>query len=160
MPLTRLYFVEIENTFGIKWCSLCRVLWKTYVTLKWGGSGKCWRHQGGGGGGGVAQCRQGEGKICQNLANVICERSLLGVVHKWHHPKKSIFTPLRHHDSTPPLNKNDVIMTWPPLPRTFIFLQFMLFKIDINVITGDYRGEGVKRLIFWLRKVWTVPYLF
>ena len=43
-----------------------------------------------GGGGGVAQCRQlltgGGGKICQNLADVICERSqevfggILGII--------------------------------------------------------------------------------
>ena len=49
----------------------------------------------------------------------------------------------------------------PQSPRTFIFsLRFMLFKIDINVIADDYREGGGKRLIFWLRKIWTLPYSF
>ena len=60
----------------------------------------------------------------------------------------------------PPLwTKNDVIMAWPP--RTFIFSDLCCFKIDINVITGDYRGEGVKKADFFLlRKIWKVPYSF
>ena len=56
----------------------------------------------------------------------------------------------------PPLNKKSP-SSWsdpPPPPPNFHFfpdLCNMLFKIDINAITGDYRGGGgkkLKRLIF------------
>ena len=44
------------------------------------GGGGVWRMLKSSGGGGVAQCWQlltgGRGQICQNLADVICERSL------------------------------------------------------------------------------------
>ena len=53
---------------------------KNLCHFEMGGSGKCWRHQGGGGRSMLTvadSCWQGGGgdKICQNLADVICERS-------------------------------------------------------------------------------------
>ena len=49
---------------------------KNLCHFEMGGSGKCWRHQGGRSMLTVADREEG-GKICQNLADVICERSLI-----------------------------------------------------------------------------------